>query len=121
MLFRSEKFTALLHHVTVDLLRESFLALKRRAAPGVDGVTWEDYGVGLAPLLSRLAVRPSTTKPMPNWFALRSDSVNLDALSATTRLAPSGLPGLTGKLGTSYGGFPLQRFAASAALGVPAH
>ena len=42
-----EKFTALLHHVTVDLLRESFLALKRRAAPGVDGVTWEDYEAGL--------------------------------------------------------------------------
>jgi len=44
---KKEKFTALLHHVTVDLLRESFLALKRRAAPGVDGVTWEDYEVGL--------------------------------------------------------------------------
>src|SRR4029077_11300929 len=33
------RFTALLHHVTVDLLRESFLALKRQAAPGVDDVT----------------------------------------------------------------------------------
>ena len=33
------KFTALLHHLTVALLRESFYALKRRAAPGVDGVT----------------------------------------------------------------------------------
>ena len=32
---KKEKFTALLHHVTVDLLRESFLALKRRAAPGL--------------------------------------------------------------------------------------
>ena len=41
---KKEKFTALLHHVTIDLLRDSFLALKRRAAPGVDGVTWEDYG-----------------------------------------------------------------------------
>src|SRR5882724_2087503 len=37
------KFTALLHHLTVDLLRESFYALKRKAAPGVDGVTWQDY------------------------------------------------------------------------------
>ena len=35
------RFTALLHHVTVDLLRDSFYALKREAAPGVDGVTWE--------------------------------------------------------------------------------
>ena len=44
---KKERFTALLHHVTVDLLRESFLALQRRAAPGVDGVTWEDYEVNL--------------------------------------------------------------------------
>jgi hypothetical protein len=35
------KFTALLHHLTVDLLRESFYSLKRKAAPGVDGVTWQ--------------------------------------------------------------------------------
>jgi len=44
---KKERFTALLHHVTVELLRESFLALKRHAAPGVDGVTWEDYEVEL--------------------------------------------------------------------------
>ena len=44
---KKEKFTTLLHHVSVDLLRESFLALKHRAAPGVDGATWEDYEVGL--------------------------------------------------------------------------
>lgn len=44
---KKERFTALLHHVTVDLLRQAFLALKRRAAPGVDGVTWADYEVGL--------------------------------------------------------------------------
>jgi RNA-directed DNA polymerase len=37
------KFTALLHHVTVKLLRESFYAMKRKAAPGVDGVTWQEY------------------------------------------------------------------------------
>jgi RNA-directed DNA polymerase len=41
------KFTALLHHLTVDLLRESFYSLKRKAAPGVDGVTWQEYEVGL--------------------------------------------------------------------------
>ena len=44
---KKEKFTALLHHVTVDRLRDAFLALKRRAAPGVDGVTWQDYEVNL--------------------------------------------------------------------------
>src|SRR5256884_508453 len=41
------KFTALLHHLTVDLLRDSFYALKRKAAPGVDGVTWQEYETGL--------------------------------------------------------------------------
>ncbi len=40
---RNAKFTALLHHVTVDLFRSSFFALKRSAAAGVDGVTWERY------------------------------------------------------------------------------
>jgi retron-type reverse transcriptase/uncharacterized small protein (DUF1192 family) len=44
---KQEKFTALLHHVTVDLLRDGFYALQRRAAPGVDGVTWREYETGL--------------------------------------------------------------------------
>ena len=41
------KFTVLLHHLTVGLLAESFYALKRRAAPGVDGITWQEYENGL--------------------------------------------------------------------------
>jgi group II intron reverse transcriptase/maturase len=41
------QFTALLHHLTVDLLHDSFYALKRKAAPGVDGVTWQEYEIGL--------------------------------------------------------------------------
>jgi RNA-directed DNA polymerase len=44
---KQERFTTLLHHVTVDLLRDSFASLKKRAAPGVDGVTWEEYEQGL--------------------------------------------------------------------------
>jgi group II intron reverse transcriptase/maturase len=43
---KGEKFTALLHHVTTGLLRDSFYALKREAAPGVDGVTWKEYEAG---------------------------------------------------------------------------
>jgi hypothetical protein len=39
---KQERFTALLHHLTVSLLRDSFYALKRQAAPGVDGVTWKE-------------------------------------------------------------------------------
>src|SRR5262245_34582732 len=41
------KFTALLHHLTTARLRDSFYALKRKAAPGVDGVTWQEYETGL--------------------------------------------------------------------------
>src|SRR5450759_428663 len=44
---KQERFTALLHHLTVGLLRDSFFALKRKAAPGVDGVTWQEYETGL--------------------------------------------------------------------------
>ena len=44
---KGTKFTALLHHLTIDLLRESFYALKRRAAPGVDGLRWQEYETGL--------------------------------------------------------------------------
>ena len=54
---KKERFTALLHHVTVDLLRESFFALKRKAAPGVDGLTWQDYEVGLEDNLQDLHAR----------------------------------------------------------------
>ena len=41
-----EKLTALLHHITVDVLRAAFFALKRRAAPGIDAVTWDMYEDG---------------------------------------------------------------------------
>jgi group II intron reverse transcriptase/maturase len=51
------KFTALLHHVTVDLLRDSFSSLKRKAAPGVDGVTWQAYEAGLESRLADLHSR----------------------------------------------------------------
>src|SRR5260370_6866488 len=38
---KQERFTALLHHVTNGLLRDSFYGLKRKPAPGVDGVPWK--------------------------------------------------------------------------------
>ena len=40
---KKERFTALLHHVNVDLLKEAYSWLKRSAAPGVDGLTWKEY------------------------------------------------------------------------------
>ena len=51
---RQERFTALLHHVSVDLRLDGFYALKRQAAPGVDGVTWKEYETGLE---DRIAAR----------------------------------------------------------------
>src|SRR6478672_11261941 len=44
---KTEKFTSLMHHVTADLLGAAFFKLKRDAAPGVDGLTWKAYEVGL--------------------------------------------------------------------------
>src|SRR5262245_14661191 len=51
---RKLKFTALLHHVSIDLLRTSYYSLKKQAAPGVDGMTWEEYGRKLEARVSDL-------------------------------------------------------------------
>src|SRR3954447_1725015 len=44
---KKERFTTLFHHLSIDLFREAFLALRRDAAPGVDGLTWQDYEADL--------------------------------------------------------------------------
>src|SRR5712692_5976647 len=54
---KKERFTALLHHVNVDLLRQAFFEIKKDAAPGVDGVTWQDYEAGLERKLEDLHAR----------------------------------------------------------------
>jgi len=55
---RGRRFTALLHHVyAIDTLREAYLSLKRGAAPGVDRVTWGEYGEGLEDRLQDLSER----------------------------------------------------------------
>ena len=51
------QFTALLHHVDVDRLRAAYFALRPKAAPGVDGVTWADYGLDLEANLRDLHAR----------------------------------------------------------------
>jgi RNA-directed DNA polymerase len=48
------KFTALLHHVSINLLRVSYNSLKKQAAPGVDEMTWEEYGQDLEARLTDL-------------------------------------------------------------------
>ena len=54
---KEERFTTLLHHINPDLLQMSFYALKREAAPGVDGVRWKDYEAGLESNLQDLHAR----------------------------------------------------------------
>jgi RNA-directed DNA polymerase len=44
---KKERFTALLHHLNIDLLEEAFFELKANAAPGVDRLTWKDYEADL--------------------------------------------------------------------------
>ena len=54
---KQERFTALLHHLSVGLLRDSFYALKRQASPGIDGVRWQEYEAGLEDRLTDLHSR----------------------------------------------------------------
>jgi RNA-directed DNA polymerase len=54
---KDARFTALLHHVDVDRLRAAYWALEPKAAPGVDGVTWWDYGQDLEAKLQDLHAR----------------------------------------------------------------
>ncbi|WP_347342446.1 reverse transcriptase domain-containing protein [Bradyrhizobium brasilense] len=65
---KKDRFTALLHHINVDTLRAAFFALRRRAAPGVDGMTWQDYEEDLEPQLADLhkRVQRGTYRPQPS-------------------------------------------------------
>jgi len=57
-----------MHHLTVDLLRESYYALKRSAAPGVDGVSWQEYEHNLEEQLRKpsSARAPGTYRAQPS-------------------------------------------------------
>ena len=62
------QFTALLHHINADTLRTAFYALKRKAAAGVDGVTWHDYEADLEPRIEDLhgRVHRGAYRPQPS-------------------------------------------------------
>lgn len=51
------RFTSLMHHITIELLREAYKALKKDAAPGIDDMTWKQYGEKLEENLSDLHQR----------------------------------------------------------------
>jgi group II intron reverse transcriptase/maturase len=65
---KKDRFTALFHHITVDTLRTAFYALRRKAAPGVDGMTWQDYEAELEPRLMDLhaRVQRGAYRPQPS-------------------------------------------------------
>jgi RNA-directed DNA polymerase len=74
---KQERFTALLHHLSVDLLRESFYALQREASPGIDGVRWQEYEIGLEDRLidlhSRVHRGVYRAKPSRRVFIPKAD------------------------------------------------
>ncbi len=89
---KQERFTALLHHLTIDLLRDSFYALQRRAAPGVDGVTWREYETGLEDRLvdlhNRVRRRAYRAQPSRRVYIPKADG----------RQRPLGIAALEDKL-----------------------
>ena len=65
---KKEKFTALLHHISTDLLEAEFFALKEHAAAGVDGLTWRNYEQNLEGNLADLHARVhrGAYRPLPS-------------------------------------------------------
>src|SRR3984885_10160154 len=74
---KQERFTALLHHLSVELLRNSFYALQRKASPGVDGVSWQEYETGLEDRLvdlhSRVHRGAYRAQPSRRVYILKAD------------------------------------------------
>ena len=88
-----QKFTALLHHVAdVGRLRTAFLAIRRDAAAGVDGETWQSYERGLEANLQDLSTRLKRgvyrAKPVRRAYIPKADG----------RLRPLGVPTLEDKV-----------------------
>ena len=77
------RFTALVHHVTVDRLWVAYRAIQPGAAPGVDGVTWRDYGVDLEANLRDLHARVQRgayrARPTRRVFIPKPDVVSTNA------------------------------------------
>jgi len=89
---KEARFTALLHHVDVDRLQAAYWALKPKAAPGVDGVTWHEYGLDLEANLRDLHARAHRgsyrAKPSRRVFIPKADG----------RLRPLGVAALEDKI-----------------------
>jgi hypothetical protein len=77
---KTVRFTALPHHITTDLLKQSYLALTRDAAPGTDGVTWQAYGENLEEKLKDLPVPYDITTQKKF-----EDGIKLDSWKGSSR------------------------------------
>ncbi len=87
-----EKLTALLHHITTEALSAAYFSLKRQAAAGVDGVTWDEYGNGLSERLLDLHDRVHSGA----YRALPSRRVEIPKPDGGTR--PLGIAALEDKI-----------------------
>jgi retron-type reverse transcriptase len=89
---RRARFTALLHHVSLDALNEAFRSLKRQAAPGVDGLTWYEYESNLeeriVDLHRRVHAGTYRAQPSKRAFIPKADG----------RLRPLGIAALEDKI-----------------------
>jgi len=89
---QKRKFTSLLHHMTPELLRAGFFALKRLAAPGIDGETWRDYAkdfeARIADLHGRIHRGAYRAKPSKRTYIPKPDG----------RMRPLGIAALEDKI-----------------------
>jgi RNA-directed DNA polymerase len=89
---REARFTALLHHVSLGRLRAAYWGIRPQAAPGVDGVTWADYGQDLEANLQGLHERVQSgryrAKPSRRAYIPKADG----------RLRPLGIAALEDKI-----------------------
>ena len=86
------RFTALLHHVDLNRLWAAYVAINPKAAPGVDKVTWEDYGqnlrANLEDLLDRVQSGAYRAKPSRRVYIPKPDG----------RMRPLGIAALEDKI-----------------------
>jgi retron-type reverse transcriptase len=89
---KDARFTALLHHVSLGRLRAAYWAIRPQAAPGVDGVTWAEYGrdleVNLQDLHGRVQSGRYRAKPSRRAYIPKADG----------RLRPLGIAALEDKI-----------------------
>jgi len=89
---KAERFSALFHHVTQERLRDAFMNIKRKASPGIDGVTWAQYerdlGSNIADLHARLHRGAYHVKPSRRAYIPKADG----------RMRPLGIAALEDKI-----------------------